>query len=211
MTKRVRMYAPAFCFTLLLPAALYAQSPVPQLPNAALTFSTSDQQSNVPQQARELEQDVEETVRRFRMGVTGGVGLDPELIVVGAHARFGPLFRPGLTFRPGVEVGLGELTTMLAIDLDVIYTLPGTTARSQWRPYLGAGPNFALSHRGFETDDTDNVDGAEDRNRFDFSDTDFEGGMNFIAGARSRGGLFFELKATAWGVSNIRLLAGFNF
>jgi hypothetical protein len=94
----------------------------------------------------------------------------------------------------------------------VLYSLPGSTARSQWRPYIGAGPNFALSHRGFETDDPDNIDGEDDdRNRFDFSDTDFEGGMNFIAGARSRGGLFFELKATAWGVSNIRLLAGFNF
>lgn len=50
-----------------------------------------------------------------------------------------------------------------------------------------------------------------DRNRFDFSDTDTEGGMNFIAGARNQKGLFFELKATAWGVTNIRLLAGFTF
>jgi hypothetical protein len=54
-------------------------------------------------------------------------------------------------------------------------------------------------------------DDLEDRNRFDFSDTDFHGGMNFIAGARNQSGVFFEMKATAYGVSNIRFLAGFNF
>jgi hypothetical protein len=28
---------------------------------------------------------------------------------------------------------------------------------------------------------------------------------------RRQSGMFFEMKATAWGVSNVRLLAGFNF
>ena len=44
-----------------------------------------------------------------------------------------------------------------------------------------------------------------------FSDTDFNGGVNFIVGMRRQNGAFFEMRATAWGVSNIRLLAGFNF
>ena len=167
--------------------------------------------SNVPSQARELEQDVEEAVKRFRVGVAGGVGFDPELIMFGAHATFAPVFHRAVEVRPGFEVGIGEVTTLLGINVDVIYTLPGATRQTRWRPYVGAGPTFGLSHRGFETDDTDNVETGGTRNRFDFSDTDFNGGMNFIAGARSRGGLFFELKATAWGVSNIRLLGGFNF
>ena len=184
--------------------------PLLMLPAAALA-QDDPQGSNVPQEARQLEAEVEEAVRRFRIGVTGGAGLDPELIVVGAHGSFGPLFRRGIEFRPGVELGIGELTSMLGIDLNVLYTFPGATAQTRWRPYIGGGPNFALSHRSFETEDTDNVDGAEDRNRFDFSDTDFEGGFNLIAGARTRQGLFFELKATAWGVTNVRLLAGFNF
>lgn len=47
--------------------------------------------------------------------------------------------------------------------------------------------------------------------RFNFSDTDSDGGVNFIAGARTARGVFFELRATAWGVSNIRLMGGFNF
>jgi hypothetical protein len=81
--------------------------------------------------------------------------------------------------------------------------------------YVGAGPAFGLSHQGFETEDTDNVeiDGVEidGRNRFDFSDTDFNGGVNFIAGARNQNGVFFEIRATAYGVSNVRLIGGFDF
>jgi hypothetical protein len=155
----------------------------------------------------------------LRFGLLGGIGLDPELIVFGGQAQFGPVFHEDLDLRPGVEIGIGEITTMLGINVDVLYRLPGTTAQSRWMPYIGAGPTFGLSHRGFETDDGDednvDTDGVTDvdpdRNRFDFSDTDFNGGMNFIAGARNQRGLFFELRATAWGVSNVRFLAGFNF
>jgi hypothetical protein len=35
--------------------------------------------------------------------------------------------------------------------------------------------------------------------------------MNFIAGARNRNGMYLGMKATAYGVSNVRLLLGFNF
>ena len=143
---------------------------------------------------------------RLRVGVLGGIGLDPELIEFGAHAEYGPLFTPAFLFRPGVDFGLGEVTTTFGINLDGIYTLGGTVGDRSWSPYVGAGPNFALSHRGFDTEDED-----DDRNRFDFSDTDFVTGFNFIAGARRANGTFLELKATAYGVSNVRLLAGFTF
>ena len=176
--------------------------------DASLTGAARDvQQSNVPAQAQEAEDAVERAVRRFRIGVEGGVGLDPELIMFGAHGTFGPLFRRNVDFRPGIEFGVGELTTMFGVNLDVLYTLPGGRRTTGWAPYIGAGPNFALSHRGFETED----DPDDNRNRFDFSDTDFEGGLNFIAGARRRDALFIEMKATAYGVSNVRLMVGFNF
>ena len=174
-------------------------------------------QQNVPPAARQAEADVESAVDRFGIGVQGGIGLDPEIINFGAHGTFGPIFRPTLQFRPGVEFGLGELTTLFGVNLDFLYSIPGFTRETRWVPYVGAGPNFSLSHRGFETDDGDNVDidgipdDLEDRARFDFSDTDFNGGMNFIVGMRRQTGMFFEMKATAWGVSNVRLLAGFNF
>ena len=163
----------------------------------------------MPADIRQAEDTVERAVKRFRIGIAGGVGMDPELIMVGAHGTFGPIFEQGFEFRPGVELGVGEVTTLFGINLDVLYTLPGSRGTRGWSPYIGAGPNFSLSHRGFDTTDGHGED--EERNRFDFSDTDFEGGVNFIAGARHRNGMFLELKATAYGVSNVRLLAGFNF
>jgi hypothetical protein len=124
-------------------------------------------------------------------------GLDPELIEFGGHARFGPLLKPGLVFRPGIDFGLGEVTTTFGVNLDFLYLVNRGSA--SWAPYFGAGPNFALSHRGFEVDgdDIDHVNTIDsvddnDRNRFDFGDTDFVSGFNFIAGARRPNGLFFR-------------------
>jgi hypothetical protein len=172
---------------------------------SAVLAQAGSQQSNVPADVRQAEDAVERTVRRLRIGIEGGVGLDPELIMFGAHGAFGPLFTRNIAFRPGVEFGVGEDTTTFGVNLDVLYTLPGGPRAAGWTPYIGAGPNFALSHRGIDADELD------DRNRFDFSDTDFEGGVNFIAGASRGNGMFLEMKATAYGVSNVRLLVGFNF
>src|SRR4029450_10018511 len=124
------------------------------------------QPSNVPGAMRQAEQESERAARRVPAGGAGGIGLDPESIMFGAHGTFGPLLRRRIDFRPGIELGVGEVTTVLGINLDVLYALPGTVA-ARWTPYVGAGPNFALSHRGFETgEDVDDF-----RNRFDFSDT----------------------------------------
>lgn len=217
-----KLILPLFtCLLVSVPAE--AQQLVNQrLPTVDAQARQNDQQSNVPAAAQRAEDAVERNVRRFRLGVQGGMGLDPELIMVGAHGTFGPVFRRGVDFRPGLEIGLGELTTLLAVNFDVIYKFgaAGRGPAAEWVPYIGAGPSMGLSHRGFEADgdDSDNVD-VEDEdglevdnpNRFDFSDTDFNGGMNFIAGARRQNGMFLELRATAWGVSNIRLMAGFDF
>jgi len=175
---------------------------------ALITFfpSTGAAQQNVPPAVQQVERNIESAVRRFGIGIQGGVALDPELIDFGAHATFGPIFSPAVAFRPGVEIAIGEVTTMLGINLDVLYVLPGTTADSRWRPYVGAGPHFSYSRVDFEPDDVD-----DDDNRFDFSDSDGNAGFNFIAGARNANGVFIELKATAYGVSTIRLLAGFDF
>ena len=176
---------------------------------ATLAANQQNPPSNVPQPVRQAEEAVEDFVDRFGIGVHGGVGLDPELINFGGHATFAPIFSRNLSFRPGIEFGVGEVTTMFGVNLDFIYTLPGATRNTRWTPYVGAGPNFAVSHQGFEATPEDPED--DDRNRFDFSDTDFEGGFNFLVGARSPNVVFFELKATDYGVSTIRLLAGFNF
>lgn len=214
-----------------VPVALYAQwrthvtKPLIKYAFAFITLfalpPTARAQSNVPAPAQRVQNDVEDTVRRFRMGATAGVGLDPELIDFGVHATFGPIFRRGIDFRPGVEVGLGEVTTLFGINLDVTYTFGGYNRQTRWIPYVGAGPNFSLSHKGFSADGTSatsttttttaGTTTTSTSNRFNFSDTSFDAGFNFIAGARTQRGAFIEMKATAYGVSNVRLLAGFTF
>jgi hypothetical protein len=183
----------------MYPSTVAAQQP--SAPSAAV------QQGNLPAAGQQVAVDVEDAVRKFRVGVRGGVGLDPELIDLGAHATFGPIFTPRLEFRPGIEFGFGEITTLFGINADVIYRL--RPRQAGWAPYIGAGPNFTLSHRGFQAEE--GVDGTDTPSRFDFGDTDFTSGLNFIVGMGNRRGTFFEMNATAYGVSNIRLLAGFNF
>ncbi len=201
---------------LLCPYAASAQQITGLAPSSQTMRVVEDQQAarfaegqqNVPPKAQEAQDTVERAVRRFGIGVEAGVALDPELIDFGAHGTFGPIFHRGVQFRPGIEFGVGELTTAFGINLDVLYTLPGATRQTRWSPYVGMGPNFALSHRGFDSTDTQN---ADSQNRFNFSDTSFDAGLNFIAGARNRNGMFLEMRATAYGVANVRLMAGFNF
>jgi hypothetical protein len=184
---------------------------------AAQTLQSNAQQGNTGAGAQQAADDAERTARRFRAGVEGGVGLDPQILHVGAFATFGPIFRPTIQFRPGIELGGGEITTVFGINLNVLYTIPGVSRDARWTPYVGAGPTFGLSHRGFETDEGEHVDvdgdsdDDNDRSRFDFSDTDFNAGMNFIVGMRRQNNLFFEMRATAWGVSNVKLLVGTSF
>lgn len=127
--------------SIIMIAALAAVFTVPCVTHA---------QQNVPPSVRQAEAEAESAVERFAVGVQGGIGLDPELIDFGAHASFGPIFRPMLRFRPGIEFGLGELTTVLALNFDVLYTFRGSVGETRWMPYVGAGPNFSLSHRGLK-------------------------------------------------------------
>jgi hypothetical protein len=158
----------------------------------------------VPPDVRALETSVERQLRRFNAGVVGGVSAQPELIMVGGHATFERVFRPPVSVRPGLQLGFGEVSTLLALDIDVIYTLARPTGRAQWAPYVGAGPSVLFLHRSFEGEEDDGT-------RFDFGDFDAENGFNFIVGMRRRNGAFFEMKATASGVSDVRLLAGVTF
>jgi len=182
--------------------ALAQQSP------AVLSASAAGQPSAAASAAQQVTADVAETARRYHVGVRGGVGFDPALIEMGGHVTFGPIFTDSISFRPGVGLGAGEVTTTLGFNLDVLYTLTGAASPARWRMYAGAGPNFALSHESFQADVP--VEGTDTSNRFDFSDTDFQTGLNLIFGAR-RGGMFIEMNATAWGAHNVRLLIGHNF
>ena len=168
----------------------------------------------VPANVQRLTAQIERQARRFRAGVFRGAALDPELISVDAFATLTPWPQPRLAVRPSFELAFGELTTLIGLHLDVLYSLPGIRPSARWAPYVGAGPNFSFSHRGIEEEEfleRGATDDDDDDGRFDFSQYDWNNGFNFIVGARNPNGTFFELKATAYGVANIRMLAGFEF
>ena len=108
--------------------------------------------TDVPPEVQQAEVTVERP-RALPAGRRRWCGLDPELLMFGAHGTFGPLFNRNVDIRPGIEFGLGEVTTMFGINVDVLYVLPGVARGARWTPYVGAGPNFALSHRGFDFDE----------------------------------------------------------
>jgi hypothetical protein len=157
----------------------------------------------VPQSVRRVENQIARQARRYRIGMSIGAAFDPELISINGFGTFGPFFNNNLNARPGLEWAFGEVTQALSIHLDALYTLPGIPRSVRWRPYLGVGPTFAIGHRSFE--------GVSDDVEIDFGDWTWNNGLNFIAGAKSPGGMSVELKATAWGLANLRLLGGYEF
>jgi hypothetical protein len=179
-------------------------------PRQGLAPQTSDR---LPAEVQRLTAQIERQARRFRAGVFAGAALDPELISLDAFATLTPWQRPRLAVRPAVEFAFGEVTTLLGLNIDVLYSVPGVRPLARWAPYVGAGPNFSFSHRGVDEDEflSDDADPDDDNGRFDFSQWDWNNGLNFIVGARNPNGTFFELKATAYGTANIRMLGGFEF
>lgn len=216
MTTRFSTFVLVAFVVALCPCVAMAQDATLQARADVSTSSVVADNDQAPAQG--VQNAVTDAVKKWNIGVQGGIALDPELIVVGAFGSFGPVFSPAVRFRPGLYLAFGEVTTELGFDLDFLYTIPGSG--NAWRTYVGGGPNFALSHRGFTAETTTDTtptptptDGnttTETTSRFDFGDTSFDAGFNFIVGA-SRGKGFFEMRATAYGVSNVKLLAGFRF
>ena len=159
----------------------------------------------IPPELRNVERDIERTVRRFQVGVRAGVALDPELIMLGVHAQFGPFFSSNLFFRPNVEFAFGEVTALFGLNPEVIYRLPISGRSARWWSYVGIGPGFNFLHQNFE--------GEEGGNKIDFGDFHSDVGLNILGGIRFRGGMFAELKTTVYSDPSptLRLIIGYNF
>lgn len=158
----------------------------------------------VPASVRQVENQIARGFRRYGAGFRAGVALDPELISIGVHATLGPFFTRQLLFRPNFEFAYGELTTLVAINLEGIYRLNPTLSPTRWTPYAGGGPSFGFSHLGFST-----PTGSE--RSFDFGDFDFKAGLNLLAGVEKGNGVFVELKTTLYTSPHLRLLVGITF
>lgn len=125
-------------------------------------------------------------------GIRGGVSGDPDQFYFGAHLDTGPLVEM-LTFRPNVEVGLGNDLTTVAANFEFVYWFP--LRRAPWSIYAGGGP--ALNVYRF------------DRGRDD--DTETEPGFNVLLGIQHNRGLFTEFKLGFIDSPEIKFGLGFSF
>ena len=160
------------------------------------------QAAPVPEKIRDVESDIKRESRRWRLGVRAGAAFDPELFTFGIQSQMGPIFHPRVLFRPNAEFAFGEVTDLVALNLEVIYRFSATSRRGNWTPYLGAGPALIFIHQSFQAG-----------RQIDFGNFDYETGFNILAGVQSRRGMFAELKTSLYSgpAPKLRLIVGYNF
>jgi len=160
----------------------------------------------IPPAVRDLERDIKRQARRWRLGVRAGAGLDPELILFGVHSQLGPIFHRDVFFRPNAEFAFGEVTDLIALNLEAIYRLPVSSRRGNWSAYLGAGPALTFLHQSFQSQV------GQGRN-IEFGNFDFDAGFNILTGVQFRRGIFFEVKTSLYSrpAPTLRLILGYNF
>ena len=155
----------------------------------------------VPLEIRNLENSIQRAARKFHLGMSGGIALDPELVLIGMHAQFGPFFSQNLFFRPNVEFDFGEVTKMFGINAEMVYRLPLTSRFATWAVYFGGGPAFNFAQQSFG------------HNEINFSDFRYDSALNILVGIQYRSGLFAEMKTSVFAnpAPSLRLLVGYTF
>jgi len=124
------------------------------------------------------------------VGIRAGVSGDPGQFVFGGHIETKPLI-PHLTFRPNLEVGVGDDATVVAVNLEFAYAIE--LDNHPWTVYLGAGP-AAVFH-----------------SHHDEGGSGFGGGFNFLIGIQHTKGLFAEFKAGAIDSPGAKFMVGYAF
>jgi hypothetical protein len=159
----------------------------------------------VPQEVRALESDLKRQVKRFGAGVRMGTALDPELFMLGIQARMGPIFTRDLWFRPNLEIGFGEVTGMIGVNLEFVYRLPISAREGKWSTYFGAGPALNFTNQDFEREDANTS--------IHWGDFSYKTGFNILMGMQHRKGPFVEVKTSIYSEPSpvLRLIAGYTF
>jgi len=120
-------------------------------------------------------------------GLRAGVSAEPDQFYFGGHFETGPLVE-NLSFRPNVEVGIGNDLTLVGINFELAYKFP---TRHPWRVYALGGPALNIIHEG--------------------GNSEAQGGFNFGLGGEHRGGLFAEIKVGALDSASFKFGIGFRF
>lgn len=168
---------------------------------AGATGDKGAQAAPVPEKVRDVEGEIRRESRRWRLGVRAGAAFDPELFMFGVQSQMGPIFNPHVQFRPNAEFDFGEVTDLIALNLEGIYRF---TDRRQgnWTPYFGAGPALIFIHQSYQQ--------GRDIN---FGNFDYETGFNVLLGMQSRRGAFVEMKSSLWSgpAPKLRIIVGYTF
>jgi hypothetical protein len=159
----------------------------------------------IPPHVRNVENDIKHEARRWRLGARAGIALDPELVMFGVHSQMGPVFSRNVYFRPNAEFAWGEVTDMVALNLEAVYRFQHAR-RGAWSPYLGGGPALNFIHQSFKTQ-------ASEERDISFGNFDYETGFNILMGFENRKGTFFEVKTSLYSqpAPVLRLILGKNF
>lgn len=120
-------------------------------------------------------------------GVRAGASVDPDQFYFGGHVETAPLV-DRLYFRPNAEIGFGDDLTTIALNLEFVYK---AAVNDDWSVYGGAGP--AINFYSFD------------------DDTFTEGGLNFLFGAETDTGLFFEVKLGAIDSPDLKFGVGYTW
>jgi hypothetical protein len=121
-------------------------------------------------------------------GIRAGVTAGPNQFHFGPHYVSDP-FLGNLTFRPNLEIGVGDHTTTLAANVEFAYGFP--ISNSDVSVYVGAGPALnAYWHN---------------------SDTNSGGGLNLLVGVEHKKGLFGEIKVGAFDSPDFKFTVGYTF
>src|SRR5436190_3676584 len=169
-------------------------------PETAPTGAATGQPDVVPDSVRNTERAIERAARKLKFGFQGGLALDPELVDIGIHAKFGPFFSRNLAFRPSVDFAYGETTRMFGVNAEMIYSLPFTLGARRY-VYFGGGPAFNFVEQSFENHEVS------------FSDFHYDSALNILLGVQFRSGLFTELKTSVYAspAPVLRLIVGYTF
>jgi hypothetical protein len=129
------------------------------------------------------------------LGIRAGVSADPTQFVVGGHLETRPLIEH-VTFRPNLEIGVGDRLSLVTVNLEFVYSIP--ISSRPWRVYFGAGPALILSrfHEGHPR--------RPDR-------SDVGGGFNALVGLQHTQGLFGEVKVGFIDSPGAKFVIGYAF
>jgi hypothetical protein len=120
-------------------------------------------------------------------GLRAGASIDPDQFYFGVHAETRELAE-NISFRPNVEIGIGNDVTAIALNFELAYKIPTSRA---WRPYIPFGPALNIYHTDVETSS--------------------HGGFNIGIGIEHRGGLFGEVKFGTLDSPDVKVGIGFRF